>query len=143
MSLSSKLNEEIGSVFPNKETVSIKMLYLGLEISLNVKNDYEVSTTLIGEPLFDFGGNIGLLIFHKYEKSFTSEILKNEKLSKYNHLSSYCNCRNVLYICGGESQENQGTNNRNYISDFTEIDLLILNQLMNYLLWKNPGLGIA
>ena len=119
------------------------MLYLGLEISLNVKNDYEVSTTLIGEPLFDFGGNIGLLIFHKYEKSFTSEILKNEKLSKYNHLSSYCNCRNVLYICGGESQENQGTNNRNYISDFTEIDLLILNQLMNYLLWKNPGLGIA
>ena len=123
VSLSSKLNEEIGSVFPNKETVSLKMLYLGLEISLNVKNDYEVTTTLIGEPLFDLGGNIGLLIFHKYEKSFTSEILKNEKLSKYNHLSSYCNCKNVLYICGGESQENKGTNNRNYISDFTQIDL--------------------
>ena len=123
VSLSSKLNEEIGSVFPNKETVSLTMLYLGLEISLNIKNDYEVTTTLIGEPLFDLGGNIGLLIFHKYEKSFTSEILKNEKLSKYNHLSSYCNCKNVLYICGGESKENRGTNNRNYISDFTQIDL--------------------
>ena len=123
ISLSSKLNEEIGSVFPNKETISLKMLYLGLEISLDVKNDYEVTTTLLGEPLFDLGGNIGLLIFHKYEHSFTSEILKNQKLSKYNHLSSYCNCKNVLYICGGESQENKGTNNRNYISDFTQVDL--------------------
>ena len=123
VSLSSKLNEEIGPMFPNKEKISLKMLYLGLEVSLDVKNGYEVSTTLIGEPLFDLGGNIGLLIFHKFEKSFTSEILKNEKLSKYNHLSSYCNCKNVLYICGGESQENRGTNNRDYISDFTQIDL--------------------
>jgi hypothetical protein len=123
ISLSSKLNEEIGSLFPNKETVSLKMLYLGLEISLDIKNDYEISTTLLGQPLFDLGGNIGLLTFHKYQKTFTSEILKNEKLLKYNHLSSYCNCRNVLYICGGESQENKGTNNRNYISDFTQIDL--------------------
>ena len=123
VSLSSKLNEEIGSVFPNKENVSLKMLYLGLEISLDIKSDYEVTTTLLGEPLFDLGGNIGLLIYHKYEKSFTSEIIKNQKLTKYNHLSSYCNCKNVLYICGGESQENRGTNNRNYISDFTQIDL--------------------
>ena len=80
VSLSSKLNEEIGPMFPNKEKISLKMLYLGLEVSLDVKNGYEVSTTLIGEPLFDLGGNIGLLIFHKFEKSFTSEILKNEKL---------------------------------------------------------------
>ena len=123
ISLSSKLNEEIGSVFPNKETVSLKMLYLGLEISLDVKNDYEVATTLLGQPLFDLGGNIGLLIFHKYQKNFTSQILKNQKLLKYNHLSSYCNCKNDLYICGGECQENKGTNNRNYISDFTQINL--------------------
>ena len=123
VSLSSKLNEEIGSVFPNKENVSLKMLYLGLEISLDIKSDYEVTTTLLGEPLFDLGGNIGLLIYHKYEKSFTIEFIKNQKLTKYNHLSSYCNCKNVLYICGGESQENRGTNNRNFISDFTQIDL--------------------
>ena len=123
VSLSSKLNEDIGPVFPNKETVNLKMLYLGLDISLDVKNEYEVTTTLLGQPLFDLGVNIGLLIFHKYEHSFTSEILKNQKLSKYNHLSSYCNCKNVLYICGGESQENRGTNNRNYISNFTQIDL--------------------
>ena len=123
VSLSSKINDEIGSVFPNKETVNLKMLYLGLDISLDVKNEYEVTTTLLGEPLFDLGVNVGLLIFHIFENSFTSEILKNQKLSKYNHLSSYCNCKNVLYICGGESQENKGTNNRNYISNFTQIDL--------------------
>ena len=105
------------------------MLYLGLEISLDIKKDYVVTTTLLGEPLFDLGGNIGLLIFHNYEKSFTSEIIKNEKLSKYNHLSSYCNCKNVLYICGGESQENKGINNCNYISDFTQIDLFNIGSI--------------
>ena len=72
--LSSKLNEEIGSVFHDKQEVSLKMLYMGLEISLEVKNDYEVTTTLLGEPLFDYG-NICLLIFHKYENYFTCEIL--------------------------------------------------------------------
>jgi len=62
--LSSKLNEQISSVFPNQESVSLKMLYMGLELSLNIKNDYEVTTNLLGEPLFDLGIKIGLLIFH-------------------------------------------------------------------------------
>ena len=48
---------------------------------------------------------------------------------KYNHLSSYCNCKNVLYICGGESKENKGANSRNYISDFTQIDLFNIESI--------------
>ena len=84
--LSSKLNEDIGSVFPDKQEVSLKMLYMGLEISLEVKNDYEVTTTLLGEPLFDYG-NICLLIFHKYENYFTCEILKNEKILLYKKIT--------------------------------------------------------
>ena len=135
--LSSKLNEEIGSVFHDKQEVSLKMLYMGLEISLEVKNDYEVTTTLLGEPLFDYG-NICLLIFHKYENYFTCEILKNEKLLKYNHLSSYCNCKNVLYICGGESKENKGANSRNYISDFTQIDLFNTESINEMPMMEEP-----
>ena len=123
ISLASKLTEEIGVFFKTEDTVSLKMLYLGLNISFDVKKDYEASNTLIAQPLYDLGGNIGLLIYNKFEKSFSSEIIKSEKLLKYNHLSSYCNCKNVLYICGGESKENIGTNNRNYISNFTKIDL--------------------
>ena len=123
ISLASKLTEEIGIFFKTEDTVSLKMLYLGLNISFDVKKDYEASNTLIAQPLYDLGGNIGLLIYNKFEKSFSSEIIKSEKLLKYNHLSSYCNCKNVLYICGGESKENIGTNNRNYISNFTKIDL--------------------
>ena len=123
ISLASKLTEEIGVFFKTENEVSLKMLYLGLNISFDVKKDYEASNTLIAQPLYDLGGNIGLLIYNKFENTFSSEILKSEKLLKYNHLSSYCNCKNVLYICGGESKENIGTNNRNYISDFTKIDL--------------------
>ena len=123
VSLASKLTEEIGSIFKKEDDITLKMLYLGLNISFDIKKDYEDSNTLIAQPLYDLGGNIGLLIYNKFENTFSSEILKSEKLLKYNHLSSYCNSKNVLYICGGESKENIGTNNRNYISNFTKIDL--------------------
>ena len=132
ISLNSKITEEISEVFKNEENVSLNMLYLGLNVSDDIKKDYEISNTFIAQPLFDLGGNIGLLKYHKIDNNFSSEILKNEKLSKYNHLSAYCNCKNALYICGGESKENIGTNNRNYISNFTKIDLFnteIINEL--------------
>ena len=138
ISLASKLTEDIGSVFKEEENVTLNMLYMGLNISFDIKKDYESSNTLIGQPLFDLGGNIGLLIYHKTENNFTSEIVKSEKLLKYNHLSAFCNCNSNLYICGGESKENIGTNNRNFIPDFTKIDLFspeTINELPNL---ENP-----
>ena len=136
--MASKLTEDIGSVFKEEENVTLNMLYMGLNISFDIKKDYESSNTLIGQPLFDLGGNIGLLIYHKTENNFTSEIVKSEKLLKYNHLSAFCNCNSNLYICGGESKENIGTNNRNFIPDFTKIDLFspeTINELPNL---ENP-----
>ena len=138
ISLASKLTEEIGVFFKTEDNVTLKMLYLGLNISFDIKKDYESSNTLIAQPLYDLGGNIGLLIYNKFENTFNSEILKSDKLLKYNHLSAYCNCKNVLYICGGESKENIGTNNRNYISNFTKVDLFStdsVNELPNL---ENP-----
>ena len=135
LSLDSKSTEDISEVFKdeeNKDNISLNMLYLGLKISFDIKKAYEESNTLIAQPLFDLGGNVGLLIYHKFEKTFSSEILKSDKLLKFNHLSAYCNCKNVLYICGGESKENIGTNNRNYISNFIKIDLFS-NELVNEL----------
>ena len=97
ISLASKINDDIGEVFQNEENVTLKMFYLGLDISFDIKKDYETSNSLIAQPLYDLGGKIGLLIYHKFENTFTSEIVNNDKLSKYNHLSSFCNCKNVLY----------------------------------------------
>ena len=110
------------------------MLYLGLNISLEDNKDYEAINTLIAQTLYDLGGNIGLLIYNKFENTFYSKILKSEQLLKYNYLSAYCNCKNVLYICGGKSKQNMGTNKRNYISNFTKIDLFStesINELAN------------
>ncbi len=138
VSLASKLTEDIGEIFKTEENVTLNMLYMGLNISFDIKKDYEASNTLIAQPLFDLGGNIGLLIYHKSENKFTSEIVKSEKLLKYNHLSAFCNCNSNLYICGGESKENIGTNNRNFIPDFTKIDLFspeTINELPNL---ENP-----
>ena len=138
ISLASKINDDIGEVFQNEENVTLKMFYLGLDISFDIKKDYETSNSLIAQPLYDLGGKIGLLIYHKFENTFTSEIVNNDKLSKYNHLSSFCNCKNVLYICGGESKENKGTNNRNYITNFTKIDLFSTESINELPPLENP-----
>ena len=90
VSLASKLTEDIGEIFKTEENVTLNMLYMGLNVSFDIKKDYEASNTLIAQPLFDLGGNIGLLIYHKSENKFTSEIVKSEKLLKYNHLSAIC-----------------------------------------------------
>jgi hypothetical protein len=122
LSLSSKLNEKIGTIFPDAENVEVNMLYLGLDISSDIKTDYEISNTALGMPLFDLGGDIGLLIYHKIEKQFTTEIIKNKKLSKFNHLSSICNGKNILYLSGGDHTKKSGKNeSTNY---FISIDLL-------------------
>jgi hypothetical protein len=84
--------------------------------------EYENTNTVLGMPLFDLGGDIGLLIYHKIEKKFTTEIIKNKKLSKFNHLSSICNGKNILYLSGGDITKNSGkSESTNY---FTSIDLL-------------------
>ena len=122
LSLSSKLNEKIGTIFPDTENVEVNMLYLGLDISNDIKTDYEISNTVIGMPLFDLGENTGLLIYHKIEKKFTSEIIKNNTLSKFNHLSSICNGKNILYLSGGNLTKKSGKDeSTNY---FISIDLL-------------------
>ena len=127
LSLSSKLNEKIGTIFPNAEKVEVNMLYLGLDIGNDLKTEYEISNTVLGMPLFDLGGDVGLLIFHKIEKKFTTEIIKNKKLSKFNHLSSICNGKNILYLSGGDITKNKGKcKPTNY---FTSIDLLNTNSI--------------
>lgn len=122
LSLSSKLNEKIGNIFPNIESTEVNMLYLGLDVSNDIKGDYEIGNTVLGMPLFDLGGDIGLLIFHKIEKKLTAEIIKNKKISKFNHLSSICNGKNILYLSGGDKAGKSGKSDpTNY---FTSIDLL-------------------
>ena len=123
LSLSSKYNDKIGTIFKEAENAEINMVYLGLDISNDIKADYENSNTVLGVPLFDLGGDIGLLIYHKNEKNFSTEIIKNNKLSKFNHLSSFCNGKNFLYLSGGDNNKSKSTN------FFSSVDLLNLNSI--------------
>ena len=88
LSLSTQLNEKIDIIFPDEESADISMKYLELDISNDIKSDYEKLNKVLGLPLFDLVQNISLLIFHINKKNFTTEIIKNNKLSKFNHLSS-------------------------------------------------------
>ena len=122
LSLSSKLNEKIGRIFENMDNVEVNMLYLGLDISNDLKIEYENTNTVLGMPLFDLGSDIGLLIFHKIEKKFTTEIIKDKKLLKFNHFSSICNGKNILYLSGGDTAKKSGKSQQTNF--FTSIDLL-------------------
>ena len=127
LSLSSKLNEKIGKIFENMENIEVNMIYVGLDISHNIKLEYKHTNKVLGIPLFNLGGDVGLLIFHIIEKKFTKEIIKNNKLSKFNHLSSICNGKNFLYLSGGDTtKESEKSIPTNY---FTSIDLLNTNSI--------------
>ena len=104
--LSSKLNEKIGKIFPDTENAEVIMIYLGLDIASDIKEEYEKRFQLIGSILFDLGEKIGILIYNIKERNFSAEIIKNKKLYNFNHLSSMCNCNNMLYISGGDEKNN-------------------------------------
>ena len=116
LSLSSKLNEKIGTIFPNTENAEVKMVYMGLDLSDDMKAFYENHNEAIGMPLFNSNE---VLIFHKQSKNFTTEVIKNNKLSKFNNSSSICNGKSVLYLSGGENHNKSKSTNL-----FISIDLL-------------------
>ena len=128
INLSTKLNEKIGSVFPDTENAEVNMIYLGLDISEDIKSEYESSYDVLGTPLFNLGENIGVLIYHIKKNNFTSEILKNKQLMKFSNLSSICNTKNILYISGGDENKNS-TEKTNPINLFYSIDLLNTNKI--------------
>jgi hypothetical protein len=133
LSLSSKLNEKIGNIFPNTENAEVKMIYIGLDLSDDMKTFYENHNTAIGIPLFNTKEGIDLLIFHKQNKNFTKEEIKNHKLSKFNNLSSICNGKSVLYLSGGDNH-----NKSKSIDLFASIDLLNIKSINEL-----PKLNIA
>ena len=128
ISLSTKLNEKIGSIFPKTEKAEVNMLYLGLDISDDIKSEYENNTEVIGSPLYNLGENFGVLIYFIKDNIFRAEIIKNKKLSKFNHLSSVCNMNNILFISGGDEQKNN-TGKTKPINLFYSIDLLKTNKI--------------
>jgi len=123
ISLLTKLNEKIGSIFPQTEKGEVKMKYLGLDISDDVKSDYESSHEVIGTPLFNLGENFGVIIYSVRDNNLKAEIIKNKKLAKFSQLSSICNMKNLLFISGGDEKKNN-TGNTKPINLFCSIDLL-------------------
>ena len=128
ISLLNKLNQKIINIFPDTEKAEVNMQYLGLDINDDIKTELEATTEVIGTPLFDLGENLGILIYYIRENKFTAEIIKNKILSKFNHLSSICNANNILYLSGGDEQNNK-SNKTKPINLFYSIDLLKTNKI--------------
>ena len=128
INLSTKLNEKIANIFPNTENAEVNLLYLGLDINEDIKSEYESSFDVIGSPLFNLGDKFGVLIYHVKENIFSSEIIDNKILTKFNNLSAICNMRNIMYISGGE-EKNINSKKTKSIDLFYSIDLLNKNKI--------------
>ena len=128
INLSTKLNEKIANIFPNTENAEVNLLYLGLDINEDIKSEYESSFDVIGSPLFNLGDKFGVLIYHVKENTFSSEIIDNKILTKFNNLSAICNMRNILYISGGE-EKNTNSKKTKSIDLFYSINLLNKNKI--------------
>ena len=128
VSLLDKINEKISTIFPNTENAEVNMIYLGLDISDDVKSEYESSFDVIGTPLYDLGENLGILIYNIKDNSFSAHIIENKKLNKFNQLSSICNMKNILYLSGGDEQKNNTGKNKP-TDYFCSIDLFNLNKI--------------
>ena len=126
--LSTKLNDKISDIFPNTENAEVTLVYLGLDISDDVKAEYEASFDVLGTPLFNLGENIGVLIYHIKNNNFTAEILEKKILTKFSNLSSICNMKNILFISGGDENK-KNSENTNPINLFYSIDLLNINKI--------------
>ena len=128
INLSKNLNEKIANIFPNTENAEVNLLYLGLDINEDIKSEYESSFDVIGSPLFNLGDKFGVLIYHVKENTFSSEIIDNKILTKFNNLSAICNMRNILYISGGE-EKNTNSKKPKSIDLFYSINLLNKNKI--------------
>ena len=49
------------------------MIYLGLDISDDIKSEYENNTEVIGSPLYNLGENFGVLIYFIKDNIFREE----------------------------------------------------------------------
>lgn len=144
-SLKAFSNDKIYTIFRTEEDVELSLLYLGLDISHNILNDYSTTSTIVGAPITDLGNKIGLIAYNSYSKEISTIFLLNSDLNQFSYLSAYCNGRNKLFISGGEKnkniEENESDNkdeenseyieqeNKNYLRDFYYIDLMDSNKV--------------
>lgn len=117
-SLKAHIDEKIFKIFKNKSEEEITLFYLGLDIPVDIRKEYETSTTVISTPLLDLGSDFGLVLYNKCNQTVTHAFIDSPHLSVFSHISAFCNGNNLLFISGGESQ-----NPNEYIADFCSIDL--------------------
>jgi hypothetical protein len=116
-SLKVYVNNKIHEIFPGESEIELTLFYLGLDISNDIRKDYERLTTIIATPLLNLGDQLGLALYTKFSNQLTHTIVKNTDLAVFSHISAFCNGKNVLFLSGGENSQHE------YINTFYCIDL--------------------
>lgn len=107
--------------------IEIKIDYKGLIIPKDIKQAYIDKNPIIGSPIFDNPDFFGIITYNREQNllaPYVFDVKDNEELLKFNSFSSYCNANGLLYMSGGENEENGGSDfEANKFNDFFYIDL--------------------
>ena len=132
--MNTNLKDIIQKHFPKEHllTIQIYVTTKGLSIPSNVKNAYERMSPIIGNPNFENSKKFGVSLY--YQKNNTLETFYFNKsdykeLVKFNSFSSFCSARGILYISGGQDEDQSNIENiEEEYNDFISIDMKNLNK---------------
>ena len=131
--LNTNIKDILENYFPENKllTVTIIVTINGLSIPSNVIKAYQEMSPLIGNPIFENPKKFGIMIYNKSEDSaetFYFDKESNEELLKFNSFSSFCSANGLIYISGGEKEEQTDIREQTEeYDDFVFIDMDKIN----------------
>ena len=141
LDINKKIIETIFEFIKNSlnEVIYLKIIYKGLQIPENIIESYIKYNYIIGSPIFDNPELFSIVIFYTQNKELKLYNIEESKdtqfslINKFNSFTAYCNAKGILYISGGEYEQNDDIDKNNEFNDFFCIDLdkLIINNEIN------------
>ena len=148
--INQKLDVILKELFNNEipETINMKYIYKGLDISENVIQAYQENNKIVGSAILDNSETFGIITYESDNNLITPYYYQRNDYPEFiyvNSFTAYCNAKGCLYLSGGEKEQNyeQEIDTEKY-NNFIYINLSELNQReRNLIINKLPNLEEA
>ena len=137
--LNTNLKDIIETYYPGQTllTVTIIVTTKGLSIPSNIKKAYQDMSPIIGNAVFENAKQFIISLYFKDKNALETYFFdkdKNKELIKFNSFSAFCSAKGILYISGGEKEEQTDIKkSTEEYNNFVSIDMNKLNYYNLYL----------
>ena len=137
--LNTNLKDIIETYYPGQTLLTITILVTtkGLSIPSNIKKAYQDMSPIIGNIIFENSKQFVISLYFKEKNALETYFFdkdKNKELIKFNSFSAFCSAKGILYISGGEKEEQLDIKkSTEEYNNFVSIDMNKLNYYNLYL----------